>query len=223
MINNIFSKKYIKKYSKKIKYLGPSNKIVLDYFLLSRLIITFALLVACILIPKYGILIAIVVVPLFYWIYTNLLINDKIQKRIDVLYEEGLVFFDMLQLALIKNNDLKLSLDIVTNKLGNSLALEFKNVLGNNKYNNDIKEVFSIVIDTIPNYDVRNALVDLKESDDYIKSLDYIVKNLREKNLALNKRKYQFKPILVSFVAIIFISIICLILFNINNIIQFFN
>ena len=183
MIKNIFSRKYINNYLQKLKYIGPTNKITLESFLLSRLFITLVLLVICLLIPKIGIILAIVIVPLFYYLYTNILIDNKIRIRNNKLYDEAIIFFDMLYLAIKQTNDLKISLDIVTNKLGNSLSLEFKNIIGDNKYNNDLNEVFKKVIETIPNYDVRNALVDLKESNNYLSTLEDIIKRLQDKNI----------------------------------------
>lgn len=223
MIKNIFSKKYINNYNRKLKYIGPNNKIKLENFLLSRLFISIILLVLCLLIPKYGIYISLICVPLFYYLYTNILINNKIKVRSEKLNDEAIIFFDMLYLAMKQTNDLKMSLEIVTNKLGNSLAIEFKNILGNNKYNNDLNEVFKMVIDNIPNYDVRNTLVDLKESNDYFITLDEIITRLQKKNIVLIKQKNIYKPIVISIISIIFIFIICYLLFHSTDIINYFN
>ena len=223
MIKNIFSRKYINNYKQKLKYIGPNNKIKLENFLLSRLFISIILFVVCLLIPKYGIIISIICVPLFYYIYTHILINSKIKIRNDKLYDEAIIFFDMLYLAIKQTNDLKISLDIVTNKLGNSLAIEFKNILGDNKYNNDLNEVFKRVINNIPNYDVRNAIVDLKESNDYLTTIDKILNRLQTKNITLNKNKLVYKPIIISVISIIFIIIICYLLYNANDIVSYYN
>ena len=223
MIKNVFSRKYIKNYKQKLKYIGPNNKIILENFLLSRLFISIILLVVLLIIPKYGIYLAIIFVPLFYFLYTYLLIDNKIKMRNENLYDEAIIFLDMLYLAIKQTNDLKISLDIVTNKLGNSLSIEFKNILGDNKYNNDLNEVFKRVIDNIPNYDVRNALVDIKESEDYLKTLDEVIKNLQNKNISIVKNKYTYRPIIISFISLIFIFIICYLIFNANDIINYFN
>ena len=223
MIKNIFSHKYINKYKQKLKYIGPKNKIKLENFLLSRLFISIILLAICLIIPKYGLYIAIVCVPIFYFSYTNILIDSKIRYRNEILYNEAIVFFEMLYLCIKQTNDLKTSLDMVTNKLGNSLSLEFKKILENNKYNNDLNEVFKRVIDSIPNYDVRNALVDLKESEDYLTTIDEIIKQLQDKNLLITKNKSIYKPIVISFMSLIFIFIICYLLFNANDIVSYFD
>lgn len=223
MIKSIFSHNYINKYKQKLRYIGPKNKIKLENFLLSRLFISIMLLVICLIIPKYGIYIAIICVPIFYLSYTIILIDNKIKYRNEILYDEALIFFEMLYLAIKQTNDLKIALEIVTSKLGNSLALEFKNILGNNKYNNDLNEVFKRVIDSIPNYDVRNALVDLKESDNYLTTLDDIINKLQDKNILITKNKSIYKPIIISFLSLIFIFIICYLLFNSTDIINYFN
>ena len=223
MIKNIFSHKYINKYKQKLIYIGPKNKIKLENFLLSRLFISIILLAICLIIPKYGLYIAIVCVPIFYFSYTNILIDSKIRYRNEILYNEAIVFFEMLYLCIKQTNDLKTSLDMVTNKLGNSLSLEFKKILENNKYNNDLNEVFKRVIDSIPNYDVRNALVDLKESEDYLTTIDEIIKQLQDKSLLITKNKSIYKPIVISFMSLIFIFIICYLLFNANDIVSYFD
>lgn len=223
MIKSVFSHKYINNYKQKLKYIGPNNKIKIENFLLSRLFISFILLIVLLLIPKYGLLFAIICVPLFYFSYTYILIDSKVKYRCEILYDEAITFFEMLYLAIKQSNDLKISLDIVTNKLGNSLSVEFKNILGNNKYNNDLNEVFKRVINCVPNYDVRSALIDLKESDDYLITLDEIITRLQNKNVLITKNKSIYKPIIISFISLIFIFIICYLLFNANDIISYFN
>ncbi|MBR1416634.1 MAG: hypothetical protein IJ572_02325 [Bacilli bacterium] len=222
-IKKIFSKKYITKYEEKIKYLGPNNKISLENFLLTRLFLSIVLLIICLIIPKYGLILAIIVAISFYYLYTSILIDNKIRIRNDKLYDEAILFFNMLKLSYDKTKDIKTSLEIVSNKLGNSISITFRKVLKNNRYNNDLKEVFSKVIETIPNKDVKNALVDLKECNNYYDCLERITENLKDKNVVILKSKYQFKPIILVFVSLVFISIICILLFNIYDIINYLN
>jgi len=222
-VRNIFSKKYIRKYERKIKYLGSKNKINLNTFLLSRLIIEIILSIICLLIPRFGLLIALIVVISFHYIYTYILIDNKILIRTDKLYDETIMFYNMLSLSLKDTNDLKISLEIICSKLGNSLTREFKKLLANNKYNNDLKEVFTKVIDTIPNIDVKNTLVDIKESDNYLKTIDESIKILQDKNVILVKDRYKYKPIYLTIISSFFISLISMLLINFYNILAFFN
>ena len=222
-VRNIFSKKYIKKYEQKIKYLGSNNKLNLDSFLLSRLIIEIVLAILCLLIPRFGLLIALIVFLVFHYSYTSILVNSKIRRRINNLYDETIMFYHMLYLSLKETKDLKISLEIICAKLGNSLTKEFKIILGNNKYNNDLKEVFTKVIETIPNVDVKNSLVDIKESDNYLRTIEENIRILQNKNVILIKDRYKYKPIYLTVLAIIFISIISILLFNVYDILDFFN
>ena len=219
-IEGIFSKKYIKKYKQKIKYLGPNSKLRLNDFLFSRLIIELLIMILTILIPKYGIIIAILSVLLFHFLYTVLLIDNKIRIRSNKVYVESILFFNMLKLSLNQNNDLKDAIEDVSKKIGNSIALEFRKVLKHDRYNNDINEVLNKVIETIPNNDVKNRFLDLKESNNYQKTLTDAIIFLEEKNTLLVKKQAYLKPIVISVYSLIFISIICILLFNIYNIVD---
>ena len=223
ILKNIFSKKYINKYNKKLSYLGLNNKLNLVNFLVSRLILTIVLFVLCLFIPKYGLLIALLVSIMFYYLYTLLLIDNKINKRSDKLYDEALLLFSMLKLSLNTTKDIKVSLETVVNKIGNSLALEFRRMLENNKYNNDINYVFNKVIDTIPNNDVRKSLIDLKESNYDVTSIDNIINELKDKHLILIRQSNQYKPLLILFIGLLFLIVIVLMILNINEIISYFN
>ena len=222
-VRNIFSKKYIKKFEQKIKYLGCDNKLDLNSFLLSRLFIEIIVGILCLLIPRYGLLIALIVVILFHYLYTIILIDNKIKIRIDKLYDETIMFYNMLYLSLKDTKDLKISLDIICSKLGNSLTREFKVILGNNKYNNDLKEVFTKVIETIPNVDVKNSLVDIKESDNYLRTIEDNIKILQNKNVVLIKDRYKYKPIYLVIIATFLVILISLLMLNAYNILDFFN
>jgi hypothetical protein len=221
ILKNIFSKKYINKYNKKISYLGPSNKLKLEYFLVTRLLISIFLFIVCLLVPKYGLLLALIISISFYYLYTLILIDNKIKIRSDKLYDEAILLFNMLKLSYNTTKDLKNSLDIVSNKIGNSLALSFRNAIGNHKYNNDLNEIFKAVIDTIPNIDVRKSLLDLKESNYNINTIDNILNELKDKNLIIVKQSNQLKPIGIIVIGVIFLSIIFALLFNINEIVDY--
>ena len=222
ILKNIFSRKYINKYNKKISYLGPTNKLKVESFLITRLLISISLFIFSLLIPKYGLLIAIFVSVIFYYLYTLILVDNKIKIRSDKLYDEAILFYSMLKLSLESTKDLKSSLEIVSNKIGNSLALSFRNSLGNNKFNNDLNAVFMNVIDTIPNLDVRKTLIDLKESNNSMNTIDKNLDELKDKNLIIIKQANQLKLLLVIIVGLLFVSIIFLILFNISDIINYF-
>ncbi len=220
-LKNIFSKKYINKYKKKISYLGLNNKLTVEYFLVVRLFISITLFILLLFIPKYGLLLALIGSISFYYLYTLILLDNKIKIRSDKLYDEAILFLNMLKTTLLSTNDLKVALDIVSNKIGNSLALEFRMMLGNNKYNNDLNYVFRKVIDTIPNSDVRKALISLKECSFDNETLDKILDELKDKNLILIKENIKIKLYFFIIVGVIFLSIITLLILNINDISTF--
>ncbi len=216
-LNNIFTKKYVNLYKNKINCLGPLNKIKVESFLISRLVLEIILFILFIFIPKYGIIISIISVILVHIVFTEVLIDSKLRKRNNKLYEETINFYIMLKMALKKTNDLKTSIEIVSHKLNNSIALQFKIIIKNNRYNNDIDEIFNNVIKTISNNDVRATLIDLKESSNYQKTIDKNIELLQDKNILI-KQKYQYKPIILFIFAVIILIIIIMIIFNIYSI-----
>ena len=222
ILKNLFSKNYINKYKRKVSYLGPNSKLKVETFLVTRLLVSITLFILCLFIPKYGLLLAIITSILFYIHYTVILLDNKIKVRSDNLYDEAILFFSMLKVSYNNTNDLKLSLEIVSNKIGNSLAVVFRNYLGNNKYNNDLNYVFKKVIETIPNIDVRKSLIDLKESNYSIDTIDNILIELQDKNLILVKQYNQYRPLLVIFIGLLFLVSIFFLLFNINEIVNYF-
>lgn len=214
LVKKIYLKKTIKKYEKKIKSLGSNSKINIENFLLSRTFIDLALFILLVFIPKFGIILAILVTLLFHILYPYLLIDSNLEERHDALYEEGLMLFQMLKLSLISTNDLRKSLEIVANKLDNSLANDFKKSLARNAYNNNLLLIFKDMEERIPNQDIIVSLIDLSESSDYIKTLDNIISNLQIKNKELIRRKCSALPFKLTIISLTFIvSIILLIVY----------
>lgn len=219
MIQKLFRKKTYQKYEEKMKFLGPYNKMSISTFLISRLIIELILLILLIFIPKYGLLIAITSVIIFHLIYTFLLIDYKIRLRNIKLYDETLTFIGMLKLGLQTTNNLTKAIEQTVEHLGNSLAKEFKSSLQKNQYHNDLNLVFQDVLETIPNQDVRVALIDLKEAEDYNTSIPYIQENLEEKSILAERNHYKVLPILLSIISIIFLTTMLYLIFNLKNIV----
>src|SRR5574344_2082 len=139
---NLFQKSTIKHYEDKISKLGCESKLSASNFLLSRLFIELILFFSLLFIPKFGILFSFLVVIIFHLLYPYFLIDANISVRTNELYEEALIFFQMLKLSLKGTNDLRKSLEIVSSKLNNCFAKDFLKSLQKNKYNNNLILVF---------------------------------------------------------------------------------
>ena len=208
----IFSKATNKKYKEKIAFLGPYNKMTAETFLLSRLFIEIILLFALNFIPKYGLLISIIVVILFHILYNYILLDYKIDKRNRLLYDECLIFLSMVRLSLENKENLSHAVEESVEHLGSALSLEFKKSLKKNAYHNDINKVFNDCLKNIPNKDVRVALIDLKESDNYKVSIEKIINDLEEKSILKERERAKILPVFLTIILSIIVFAICLLL-----------
>lgn len=220
----IFRKETINKYKYKINSLGPTSKLTTTNFLMSRLFIESLLIIICLAIPKYGLVIGIIITIIFHFIYSYLLIDNNIKIRNNNLYDESLIFFRMLKLSLKSTNDLMKSLNIVSSKCNNnSFAIDFANLLRKNNYNDDLNKVFKDMQKEIANKDVIISLIDLSKTNDYEKTLNNIINNLEEKNSILNKEKYSKLPFTLSILSLTFIIAFIIIIIKMEYILQFFS
>lgn|SRR5574344_2445084 len=221
LANKIFSNKTISDYEKKIMYMGPDNNMSAANFLLSRLLLDIFIFAVLFIIPKYGLLISILGTGLFHYMYYYFLISIKIKKRYKSLYDEALIFFELLKLSFKETNNIYTSLSIISYKLNNSMARELKKIIIKNKYTEDLNNIFKCFIQTLPNEDVRISLIDLSASSDYLSTLNKIIKNISEKDILVLKQKYNKLPLLLSIGSILIIICIILILIFMPNIINY--
>ena len=214
IVKNIFRNSTITYYEKRISAIGPSSKLTVANFLLSRLFIELILFIALLFIPKFGIIIAFISVLLFHNLYPYFLIDSNVSIRSSELYDEALIFFQMLKLSLNNTNDLRKSLEIVSQKLNNGFAKDFDKSLKKNKYNNSILLVFKDMENKTPNQDIIVSLIDLSESNNYDMTLANIINNIQQKNKQIIKRKYTQLPFKLTIIALTFIlSIVLLIVY----------
>ena len=219
----IFRKETIERYNQKISSLGPTSKLTITNFLISRFFIELVLFIMFLLIPKYGLLIGIIVTITFHFLYGYILIDSNIKLRNNNLYDESLIFFRMLKLSLKNTNDLRKSLEIVSTKSpNNSFAIEFAKTLQKNKYNSDLSLIFQDMQYKISNQDIIVSLIDLSKTSNPFNTLDNIINNLQEKNNILTKQKYSKLPFILSLISIMLIVSFVLIVIELPNILQFY-
>lgn len=222
LASKIFSKNTINYYNKKILFMGPDNKLTTENFLLSRMLFDIIIFIVLLFIPRYGLLIAILGTLAFHYAYKYFLIDEKIRERSNDLYDEALIFFELIKLSYKETHNIYKSLDLIAHKLNNSLAKQLKYIMIKDKYTEDLNIVFKRFIETIPNEDVRVSLIDLSASNDYELTLTKIINNISKKDILLIKQKYNKLPFVLSIVSIMLIILIILLLIFMPNIINFF-
>lgn len=214
IVKNLFRRDTITYYQKRIAMLGCESKLTVANFLLSRLFVELLLFIALLFIPKFGILISFIVVIIFHYLYSYFLIDSNISVRCSELYEEALIYFQMLKLSLKSTYDLRKSLEIVSSKLNNCFSKDFQKSLQKNKYNNNLISVFKDMENKTPNQDVIVSLIDLSESSNCDTTLTNIINNLQHKKNQLVKRHYSQLPFKLTIIGLTFIvSFIVLIVY----------
>ena len=101
----LYPKKYLVNLNKKIKRLGINNKIRMDTFLITRLLMEFIIFIVLLLIPVYGIILSFLFTILFHYLYEDVLINSRIIKREQVIRNDLETFIKLYLLGLNQNND----------------------------------------------------------------------------------------------------------------------
>ena len=81
----VYPKKYLLTLSKKIKRLGNENKMRIDTFLITRLLIEFVMFIGLLLIPVYGIFLSFLFTILFHYLYEDMLINSRLLRRAEII------------------------------------------------------------------------------------------------------------------------------------------
>ena len=128
----LYPKKYLVNLNKKIRRLGINNKIRIDTFLITRLLMEFIIFIVLLLIPVYGIILSFLFTILFHYLYEDVLINSRIIKREQVIRNDLETFIKLYLLGLNQNNDAYLVFKMVSKNLDSDLTREI--VYLNKKY-----------------------------------------------------------------------------------------
>ena len=121
----LYPKKYLVNLNKKIKRLGINNKIRIDTFLITRLLMEFIIFIVLLLIPVYGIILSFLFTILFHYLYEDVLINSRIIKREQVIRNDLETFIKLYLLGLNQNNDAYLVFKMVSKNLDSDLTREW--------------------------------------------------------------------------------------------------
>ena len=101
----LYPKKYLVNLNKKIRRLGINNKIRIDTFLITRLLMEFIIFIVLLLIPVYGIILSFLFTILFHYLYEDVLINSRIIKREQVIRNDLETFIKLYLVGLNQNRD----------------------------------------------------------------------------------------------------------------------
>ncbi len=207
-VKTLYPKKYLLSLNKKIRRLGIDNKMNLDSFLITRLLIEFILFIGLLLIPIYGIFLSFLFTILFHYLYEDLLINSRLIKRSEVIKDNFLTFIKLYLLGLGKNNDSYLAFKIVSKNINNDLTKEINYL--NQKYNN-YNDVVTNLINVIPEMSFDDNILMLSSKDTKQASLAILADIEQDKKTDLEK-KINVIPVKIVTLSILFLAIVLLII-----------
>ena len=204
----LYPKKYLVNLNKKIKRLGIDNKINIDTFLITRLLMEFIIFIVLLLIPVYGIVLSFLFTILFHYLYEDVLINSRIIKREQVIRNDLETFIKLYLLGLNQNNDAYLVFKMVSKNLDNDLTKEI--VYLNKKYNN-FNDVVTNLISVIPEYSFSDDILMLSSNDTKRVAEDILNKILEDKKVTREKNISAI-PVKIVLFSIIFLILVLLII-----------
>lgn len=204
----LYPKKYLVNLNKKIRRLGINNKIRIDTFLITRLLMEFIIFIVLLLIPVYGIILSFLFTILFHYLYEDVLINSRIIKREQVIRNDLETFIKLYLLGLNQNNDAYLVFKMVSKNLDSDLTREI--VYLNKKYNN-FNDVVTNLINVIPEYSFSDDILMLSSNDTKISAEGILNKILADKKV-MQEKIISSIPVKIVLFSVIFLILTLLII-----------
>lgn len=204
----LYPKKYLVNLNKKIRRLGINNKIRIDTFLITRLLMEFIIFIVLLLIPVYGIILSFLFTILFHYLYEDVLINSRIIKREQVIRDDLETFIKLYLLGLNQNNDAYLVFKMVSKNLDSDLTREI--VYLNKKYNN-FNDVVTNLISVIPEYSFSDDILMLSSNDTKISAEGILNKILADKKV-MQEKIISSIPVKIVLFSVIFLILTLLII-----------
>ena len=215
-INKIYSKNYINKVRKKIKLLGNNSNIDLYDFLIVRMLTSVLIFCICLYSFNYGYIIAPIMTLIYYHLYNDLVLDNKIKKRNSLLEKNAIHFFEVLTLSLETGRNLSEAIEVTTSNVDGILSDEFKESLREVKFGKSLSEALNDMQERIPNDTINNVILSLTQSNLYgnsiLDNLSTQVDYLREKRRMEVKGKISKVPVLISIISVLIFIPLLLIL-----------
>ena len=204
----VYPKKYLLTLSKKIKRLGNENKMRIDTFLITRLLIEFVMFIGLLLIPVYGIFLSFLFTILFHYLYEDMLINSRLLRRAEIIKSDLENFMKLYLLGLERSNDAFLIFKMVSRNIDNDLTKEINYLLP--KYNN-YNDIVTNLINFIPEFSFSDSILLLSSKDTKEAATSIIEKTEQDKRIELEKNINSI-PVKIIFISIIFLILVLLII-----------
>jgi len=208
IIRRIYSESFINKQIAKIKMLGTGNKMNVYDLMVGRLLSSFILFMLILYLFDYGYILAPIVTVLYYMMFNQILVDNRLKKRTIKLEGEAMHFFEVLTLSLETGRNLVEAIDVTTTNVSGILSNEFKETVREVSFGKSLNEALSDMQERIPSDTINNIVLSLTESNLYgnsiIENLYNQIDFLREKRKMEVKGRISKVPVLISVVSVFF-------------------
>ena len=207
-VRKVYSDRYVDKFIDKVNLLGTNKKINPYKLIIARLSSSIIIFIIVLYFMKYGYILAPVITFLYYMLFNQVVINNKIKKRMVKLENEAMHFFEVLTLSLETGRNLVEAIDVTTANVSGILVDEFKESLREVQFGKSLNEALTDMQKRIPSENVNNIILSLTQANLYgnsiINNLYGQIDYLREKRKLEVKGKISKVPVLISVISVLF-------------------
>ena len=207
-IKRIYSKKYLDKMIKKVKLFGTGDKTNIYDLIIARLVTSVIVFGLVLYTFNYGYILAPLATVLYYFLFSKIVLDDKLKKRMIQLEGEAMHFFEVLTLSLETGRNLVEAIEVTTTNVSGALSNEFKETVREVSFGKSLNESLSDMQERIPSDTINNIILSLTESNLYgnsiIDNLYNQIDFLREKRKMEVKGRISKVPILISVISVFF-------------------
>ncbi len=217
--NRIYRKETIQKYQEKCLLLGTDANMNVYSFLNMRLCTTLLLFFLFLIIDYRDLLVNILLSSTYYYLFSKLYLDSRLEKRKRQLEKEAILFFEVVALSLESGRNLVDSLEMSSKSVEGSLSLEFGNALKEMEYGKSFKEALQSLKLRIPSSSIQNMILNLGQSNAYGNNMVLPIREqlnyIREMRVLGVKTRINKMPIQISVISVLlFIPIVLLLVLS---------
>ena len=209
LITKIYPKKELQRIDEKIKSLGNDTKFTTSSFCATRILTTILVFTIILFIMERGFIYAPFIALGYYYFFYYLMINRKLNQRIQKLDYEALQFFEILTLTIESGRNLEQSLRVTCDNVDSEISEEFKKALFEMNFGKSLIEALNDMKKRIPSETVNNIILNIIQTNQFGNSILDTMYNqidfLREKQILEIRGRINKIPNKVSIISVIFI------------------
>lgn len=204
----LYSHKSLEEMKKKIDFLGSDCKYNAVTLLNLRILTSLILFFVVLYIFDFGYIVAPIITFIYFISFKKIFLDFKIKKRIVILEQDSIHFFEVLTLSLETGRNLESALNITVKNIDSEISNEFKEALRGVKYGKSLTECLQNMQKFIPSEGINNIIISLTHANIYgnsiIDNLYTQIDYIREKRILETKAEIAKVPIKISVVSVLF-------------------